>query len=216
LPLAVVGAAASLTLVYALVNVALLRIIEPSEMVGLASVPGAAMERMFGASGRSAMLVMAMLVCLGSISSTIPATVRVTFALARDGLTFRGLARMSDGQAPVPALLAVGAIAALFALLRDFTQVMGIYFLAATVLFGLSYASLIVFRSREDRMPAHVFRCPFGPALAVTAIAVQLAVATYIAIQSTRDALYTVGLLMFLAGLYVVWPKVQRENSLRR
>jgi hypothetical protein len=73
--------------------------------------------------------------------------------------------------AAVNPLLVVGGIAALFALLRDFTQVMGIYFLAATVLYGLSYASLIVFRRREREVPAHVFRCPWGPAMAVTAIA---------------------------------------------
>jgi len=92
-------------------------------------------------------------------------------------------------------------------LLRNCTHGMGIYFLAATVLFGLSYASLIVFRFREREFPPHVFRCPFGPVLAVTAIAVQLAVATYIAIQSPRDALYTLGLLLALALLYLAWPK---------
>ncbi len=207
LPMAVIGSAVSLTVIYVLVNLALLRVIPAHEMTGLASVPGAAMERLFGEKGAVAISVVAMLVCLGSISSTIPATVRVTFALARDGLTFRRLASMSEDQAPVPALLVVGGIATLFALLRDFTQVMGIYFLAATVLYGLSYASLIVFRHREREVPAHVFRCPCGPALALTAIVVQFSIAAYIAVQSPRDALYTGALLIVLAVLYFAWPK---------
>jgi len=216
LPMAVAGSAVSLTVVYVLVNLAMLRVMPAHEMTGLASVPGAAMERLFGQKGLAAISIAAMLVCLGSISSTIPATVRVTFALARDGLTFRGLAKMSEGQAPVPALLVVGGIATLFALLRNFTQVMGIYFLAATVLYGLSYASLIVFRRRESEMPAHVFRCPWGPALAVVAIAVQLSIGIYIAIESPKDALYTLALLVFLAGLYLIWPKHKPEADARR
>ena len=214
LPMAVVGSAVSLTVIYVLVNLALLRAVPAKEMAGLASVPAEAMERLFSHKGATAISVMAMLVCLGSISSTIPATVRVTFALARDGLTFRRLARMSEGQAPGPALLVVGGIATLFALLRDFTQVMGIYFLAATVLYGLSYASLIVFRRRETAVPAHVFRCPCGPALAIAAIIVQFSIAAYIAVESPRDAFYTVGLLLALAALYLVWPKQGTRTDL--
>lgn len=207
MPIAVAGSALSLTVVYVLVNVALLRMMPAGEMAGLASVPAAAMERIFGTGGTVAMSIVAMLVCLGSISSTIPATVRVTFALARDGLTFRRLASMSSSQAPVPALLAVGAIAVFFTLAHDFRQILGIYFLAATVLYGLSYASLIVFRRREARVPDHVFRCPAGPLLAVLAIVVQSAIAIHIAVSAPRDALYTVALLVALAGLYLLWPR---------
>ncbi len=209
MPIAVAGSAIALTAIYVLVNLALLRVLPPNEMTGLSSVPGAAMERLFGPKGSVAMSIAAMLVCLGSISSTIPATVRVTFALARDGLTFSKLSKMSESQAPVPALLVVGGIATLFCFVRSFNQVIGIYFLAATVLYGLSYASLIVFRRRESEMPAHVFRCPLGPVLAVTSIAVQLSIATYIAVQSPMDSLYTVGLLVALAALYLVWPREQ-------
>lgn len=213
LPLAVIGSSISLTVIYVLVNVAMARVVPVHEMAGIASVPAMAMERIFGSAGYAAMSIVAMLVCLGAISSTIPATVRVTFALARDGLTFRSLAHMSSRQAPVPALLVVGGIAALFSLLRDFTQVMGIYFLAATVLYGLSYASLIVFRARESSFPPNVFRCPCGPALAVIGITVQLAIAVYIAVQSPLDALYTVALLAALAALYAFWRKSSPERS---
>jgi L-asparagine transporter-like permease len=136
----------------------------------------------------------------------VTATVRVTFALARDGLTFRRLGYMSEKQAPTFTLIIAGALIMVFTL-WDFTEVLGIYFLAATVLYGLSYASLIVFRLREAEFPAHVFRCPFGYVMAVTAILVQLAVAIHIVVNDPRNSLYTIGLLVFLGLLYLVWPK---------
>jgi len=220
LPQAVIGSTVALTLLYAFVNMTLLRIVPADEMAGLASVPGEAMFRVFGPAGRSAMLIVAILVCLGSISSTIPATVRVTFALARDGLTFRCLSKMSKSQAPVPALLTVSAIAIAFSLNRSFSSALDIYFLASAVLFGLSYGSLILFRARESAFPAHAFRCPFGLVLASILIVIQGAIALHIAIRQPLNALYTTAILIVLGILYFLWrpPRVKRadERSVER
>ena len=207
LPRALIGSALSLTAVYLLFNVALMRVVPLEEMAGLAFVPGEAMARLFGPAGRTAMLAVAMLVCLGALSSTVLATIRVTFALARDGLTFRFMARMSRSQAPVPALIVVGAVSVVLVWNREFEQVLGIYFFAAAVLFGLSYASLIVFRLREGAIPAHVFRCPAGPIQAGILILCQSALAVYIAWSSPHDAAYSTLMLVGLGVLYVLWKR---------
>ena len=208
LPLALIGSAVVLTVVYVAFNVALMRVMPPGEMAGLASVPGEAMGRLFGPTARDAILVMAMLVCLGSLSSTVLATIRVTFALARDGLTFRFMSRMSKAQAPVPALIVAGGFAVVLVMNRNFGEVLNIYFLASAVLFGLSYASLIVFRLRDHTRCPLIFRCPFGIALAVILILIQLALAISIALENPVDAGYTALMLAVLALLYFVWKRV--------
>jgi len=149
LPLALVGSAVTLMLLYVLVNLALMRIMPAAEMAGLKSVPGEAMSRLFGETGRRAMLAVAMLVFLSSLTSTLLAPVRVTFALARDGLAFRPLSRMSADQAPVGALVLVAVFAVIVVLNRRFRDALQIYFFASAILFGLAYASLIVFRLRD-------------------------------------------------------------------
>lgn len=212
LPRALIGSAILLTTLYVLVNVSLMRILPPSEMAGSASVPGAAMRRVFGPAGETTMLVVAIIVCLGSLSSTTLATVRVTFALARDGLTFRFMARMSRSQAPVPALLVVAGFSVILVLNRRFGEVLRIYFFASALLFGLSYASLIVFRLRDARFPAGVYRCPAGVLQAAVLILIQLAlaariVATWIERGAMWDAVCSVGLLGLIALLYVVWKR---------
>ncbi len=208
LPLAIIGSTLALTLLYCAFNFALMRVVPPAEMAGLAFVPGEAMDRLFGAGGRAAMLAAAMLVCLGALSSTVLATIRVTFALARDGLTFRFMSRMSKSQAPVPALIVVACFSVLLALNRSFSEVLNIYFFASCILFGLSYASLIVFRLRTREFPPHVFRCPFGILQAVAVIGIQLALAVSIAFDSPVDALYTTALLAGFGLLYLVWKRL--------
>lgn len=212
LPRAIVGSTLSLTLLYLLVNVSLLRVVPVGEMEGLTSAPAEAMSRLFGPAGRAAMNAAAIVICLGSLSATTLATIRVTFALARDGLTFRFMAGMSAGQAPVPALLVVGAFAAALVLLRPFAGILNIYFFASAILFGLSYASLLVFRLRERTFPDSAFRCPFGVAMAAALVLIQLALAAHIAWADVQDPerhdiLYALALLGVLGALYLVWKR---------
>ncbi len=207
LPRALIGSALALTTLYVLFNVALMRILPPDEMVGLDSVPGEAMRRIFGKTGGQAMNLVAMLVCLGSLSSTTLATIRVTFALARDGLAFRSLAKMSDSQAPIPALIVVSGFSLILVLTHRFTDVLKVYFLASAVLFGLSYASLIVLRLREKEFPKDVFRCPAGMLLAAILIVIQLAFAANIFYEDQKRAAYTLGLLAAIALFYLVWKR---------
>ncbi len=215
LPRALIGSAVALTVLYVLVNLAFMRIMPVPEIAGLDSVPGEAMRRVFGTTGQTAMLAVAMLVCIGSLSSTTLATIRVTFALARDGLAFRFMSRMSAAQAPVPALAVVGAFSVVLVLNRKFGEVLQIYFLASSVLFGLSYASLIVFRLREADFPAHAYRCPLGMLQAGLLILIEVALAAGIVIANPKDAAYTAGLLIGFAMLFFVWKRSTSNRSPR-
>ena len=154
------------------------------------------------------MLVAAILVCLGSLSSTMLATIRVTFALARDGLAFRFMSRMSENQAPVSAFLVVAVFSIVLVMNRSFTGVLNIYFLASAVLFGLTYASLIVFRRRDPSPDETIFRCPFGVGLAMFLIVFQVALAIYIVKGSPVDAGWTALMLVVIGAFYFVWKRV--------
>ena len=116
LPRALLGSALTLTVLYVGANVAYLLVLTPDQMAGSRFAANDVMATLFGEVGRRLMTTLSLVVFLGALSATVLATVRVTFALARDGLTFPIMARMSKHQAPVPALVAVGGIAALFTL----------------------------------------------------------------------------------------------------
>jgi APA family basic amino acid/polyamine antiporter len=213
MPKALVTAAVLVAVLYIMVNVALLHVVPAEQMGGLSSVPGEALARLFGENGRRVALIGGMAVCLGSLSSTTLATVRVTFALARDGLAFTFLSRMSGSQAPVAALVVCGGFAIFLALLRDFSQVLGIYYFSAAILFGLVYASLIVFRRRERAFPETVFRCPAGIMLAAFLILLQTALAVNLAYHQRGDIAKTCVFLGFLAVCYGVLKLVRAQRG---
>lgn len=216
LPRALIGSALLLTALFVLVNFAYLLVLDPVALAGSTLPADDVMLALLGPAGARVMTALSLVIFLGALSATVLATVRVTFALARDGLTFGFLAKMSERQAPVAALFAVGGIACAFTLARGFSQILHIYFLAAAVLFGLSYASLMVFRLRDRARggpPPGVFRAPGGPALAVALIGVQVAMAGLIVMTSPRDSLYTLGLLLGVAALYAVWRYSSRRQK---
>jgi len=223
LPLALLASAGVLTGVYCFYNYALFCGAAPADMAGHASAPTLVFERAGAALAGRLTLLVGCLVFLGSISSVFLANIRVTYALARDGLAFRWLAAMSSDQAPIGSLVVGGAIACAFVIQREFGQILRIYFLASTVLFGLSYLSLIVFRRRERRpaaagceaaageSAADVYRAAAGEWIAALLVLFELAIAAGIVRadfqQGSRDSLWTMVLLAALGTLYFVWKK---------
>lgn len=205
IPIALVGATGILAIIYLVVNGGLLFGLGV-EGLARSSIPAAELaERVFGRTGATVAAAGAAIVFLGALSSTLLATVRVAWALGSDGYGFGFMGRMSRRQAPVGALAFVGAIALTFALARNFEEILGIYFLAGAILFGLVYASLLVFRARDGRLgvPEGVFRCPAPRALVGALILVQAGMAVYLTVSAPRDAAATFGLLALVALAYL-------------
>ncbi|MCZ6698859.1 MAG: amino acid permease, partial [Planctomycetota bacterium] len=227
LPRALLGSALLITIVYVIYNYALLCALSPAEMAGQRSVPALIFE---GSVAGKVIVLASVLICLGAVSACMLANVRVTYALARDGLTFRFLSRMSRNQAPVGALVLGAAIACFFVLNRSFPQILRIYFLASAVLFGLTYLSLIVFRVRDRRagrsFPRDAFKAPGGVVISVVLIAMEIAIAVYLVAEDVRswsgaaseksyDSLYTLAVLAAMALFYLVWKWATRGSATR-
>ena len=221
LPRALCGSAVLLTAIYLLYNYALLCALSPGEMAGARSVPAVVYA---GHPMISRLILLASaLICLGAISAVLLANVRVTYALARDGLTFAALGRMSRHQAPVAAIAVGAGLAATFVWYRNFEEILRIYFLASTVLFGMTYLSLIVFRLRDRRMgrefPANVYQTPLGIPVAVLLIAIEILIGASIVHSDVRnggfDSLWTLAFLAAMAILYGVWKKFYRHGPSR-
>ncbi len=224
LPRALIGSALLITTVYMTYNYALLCALAPSDMAGVGSVPGVIFAGVQGLPAREIVLAASALICLGALSACMLANVRLTYALARDGLAFRFLGRVSEKQAPVGALVVAAGFASAFVLYRDFAQLLGIYFFASAFLFGLTYLSLIVFRLRDARNggpAATVFRAPGGVLMALGLIVLEIAiiysniardVRTWLdpAVANGYDSLWTLLMLGLLAGLFFVWKRATR------
>ncbi len=215
-----------LTVLYLFYNYALLCAMPPDVMAGRADAHASIFDSITAVNVHALILVASMIICFGALSSVFLANPRVTFAMARDGLTFRILGRMTKSQAPVPTLIICWAIAAFFVLVRGFSDILRIYFMGSALLFGMTYGALIVFRRRDRAMrrpfPPEAYRLPAGIWIAGFLIVVEAAIAVSIFVGDVKtwagsepryDSLGSVALLVVLACLYGLW---RRYNPPRR
>lgn len=213
LPRALIGSALALTAVYVLVNLSFLRVMTPSEMGASAFVGNDVMRRLAGPNGGRVLAGITVLVCFGTLASTILASVRITFALARDGLAPGALGRMSSGQAPITALVLSAIIAIAFVFNRGFTAVLAIYSLATAILFSMTYVSLLVFRGRESPGGPAYFRCPAAALVVVGLLVAEVLIVISIARSARADSLLTLGVLAAVAALYPLWRALKARRS---
>jgi APA family basic amino acid/polyamine antiporter len=151
-----------------------------------------------------------MISSFGSLHSSVLANSRVPFAMARDGLFFRGLAHLSArANVPARAILAQAAWASVLAISGSYDTLTDSVIFASWLFYGLSTASLFVFRRTLPDLPRpyRALGYPLIPALFVL-VTVALLVNTFVA--APRQALQ--GVAVMLAGLPLYWYWSRRAS----
>lgn len=173
------------------------------------STPASAVMRL--ALGNTGGLVTAMAVAistLGFLSQSMLTAPRVYFAMAEDGLFFRGVAWISPRTAvPVVAIALQGLMATVVAISGRFEQILNYVTSMDWVWFGLTGASLFVFRRQAiaqglpeptTRMPGH----PYTTALFVTACWLVVVNTLY---KYPANSLIGFGILLSGIPVYFLW-----------
>jgi APA family basic amino acid/polyamine antiporter len=120
-----------------------------------------------GTTGVAVMSAAFVLSALGAMNGSILTSARVPYAMASDGLFFRGLARVSPRTGvPVVAVLVQGAWACVLASSGSFDQLTDMVVFASWIFYALATAGVIVLRRRMPDAP-RAFRVPGYPWLPV-------------------------------------------------
>jgi basic amino acid/polyamine antiporter, APA family len=194
------------TACYVAVNVVCLRTLGPGGLAATVTPAYTVMQRAIGQRGALFISYAIAVSTLGFLSQGMLTAPRVYFAMARDGLFFRAIAWISPRtRVPIPAIALQGALAAIIAISQRYEQILNYVVSIDFIFFGLTGASLFIFRRRAPAPHSH--QAPGHPFTTVFFVSICWLVVLATFYHSPGNSL--LGLALLLAGIpvYLYWSR---------
>lgn len=211
IPRAFVLAVAVVGALYLFTNASYFYALTPLEVASApvtSSVATEMLTRMFGAAAAALMAAGMLVSSFGALQTGIAPAMRVPYAMAKDGLYFRFLNRLSANGVPVRAGFFAAAIASSLALTGNYDRLTDYAVFSLWLFYGLTASCLIVLRKKQPDAPRpyRVFGYPLVPVLFCLVTLALLANTLY-----TQPAQSLAGLGIIAAGLpfYWYWTRTQ-------
>jgi len=222
LPRALVIGVAGVTTLYISVNVIYVRALGPVAL-SKTSVPASAVMRLaLGERGAVLIALGIAISTLGFLSQSILTAPRVYFAMAEDGVFFRSVAAVSQRtHVPVVAILLQSLWTAVIALSGRYEQILNYVVSMDFLFFGLTAASVFVFRRRElgaavesaGKAAESGFRIPGHPFTTAVFVLISWLVVANTIYRYPGNTF--VGVIILLLGLpaYFLWNRQRRVRT---
>jgi basic amino acid/polyamine antiporter, APA family len=155
LPLALIGGLGVIAILYVSVNAAYFYVLSPTEVAGVpasSSVATAVIARVLGAGAGTAVAGVLAMSIFGALQIATLVCARVPYAMARDGMFFSGLTRVSRRtHVPVRALLVQGAWAIILVLSGSYDTLTDYAIFSVLIFVALATSAVFVLRRRWPR-----------------------------------------------------------------
>jgi APA family basic amino acid/polyamine antiporter len=199
---------------YLSANFVCLKVLGPSGLAATRTPASAVMRAALGDSGALWIAVGIAVSTLGFLSQSILTAPRVYYAMAKDGLFFSILGRLSPRTAvPAVAIVAQGLTATVTALIGQYEKILSYEVAVDFILFALVAASLFVFRHREGGvLPKGVHGVPGHPYTTALFVAAGVGI---VASTVWNDPVNSAkGWLILLTGIpvYLYWSRRRTET----
>jgi APA family basic amino acid/polyamine antiporter len=157
---------------------------------------------------------------LGFLSQSVLTAPRVYFAMASDGLFFRAVGRLSErSHVPVAAIILQSVWTAVIALSGSYEKILNYVVSMDFIFFGLTGATLFVFRSRERRERAisadseedDGYRVPGHPYSTGFFVLVSWMVVGNTVYKYPENTLIGMAILLLGVPVYFMWARRQRS-----
>jgi APA family basic amino acid/polyamine antiporter len=192
--------------VYLAANLAYIFVLGQERIAGSERVAADAMTAMIGRVGGG--LIAAAILCstFGAISANVLAAPRVLFAMARDGVLFRGLAAIHPRyQTPANAIWTLAIWAGVLTLTGGYEHLITMSQFANWIFFTMVVLSVVVLRLTHPEWP-RPYRVAGYPYTVAVFVLVSTAFVVNTLVASARSSM--MGLLLLLAGVPVyVWSR---------
>lgn len=227
LPLALLLGTGLVSTLYILANVAYLNVIPLDGTADAATVIGrgiqnatqdrvgsAAAEVIFGPIGGTIMASAILISTFGCNNGLILAGSRVYYAMARDGLFFKGAGILNRNHVPATALIVQAIWTSLLCLTGTYGQLLDYVIFAALIFYALTTIGLFILRSKrpDAERPYRAIGYPVLPALYIV-LASTVAVILLIAEKTRAQAISGLVLVAIGIPVYFVWRKAGTQSG---
>lgn len=167
LPLALILGTASVVAIYLLVNGAYLYLLPIGEVARSRLVAADAAQLLFGRLGVGMVAIVVMISTFGGLAGSMLTGPRIFYAMAEEGLFFRGVARIHPRfKTPSVAIVLTAGLGIAYVLARTFEQLADTFVLAIWPFYALGAAAIFVLRRRPGlERPVRVWGYPLPPIL---------------------------------------------------
>jgi APA family basic amino acid/polyamine antiporter len=213
LPLGLWVGMSAVAVLYLLVNVAC---IQALGLAALAASPAPIADVLLvvtGPLGSRLVALVIVLATLGFISNRLLTVPRLYYAMARDGLFFRQVARIDPKTCvPVLAIVLQGAVAIVIALSGSYDRILNYVVSTAYLFAGMLALAVFVLRARDARSesaPVGGFRVPGHPVSTILVMAASWGIALDTCLRYPLDGLAGFAILASAFPVYFAWTRLR-------
>jgi len=212
LPRALLLGTLGVVVIYLGANAAYLYLIPIGQMATSPLVAADAAQAILGRVGVGLVAVVVIISTFGTLAGSMLTGPRIIYAMAEEGLFFRGVARSHPRYGtPATAIVLTGALGVGFVLLRTFEQLADAFVLGIWPFYALAAAAVFVLRrTRPDaRRPVRTWGYPVVPILFLLAAAFLLVNA----LVSDRNSWIPFGVIVAGIPVYWVWRRTSGATA---
>jgi APA family basic amino acid/polyamine antiporter len=208
LPLSLIAGTATVVAIYILLNYVYINALGHAGLAGTTTPAADTASHLLGPAGERAIALVIAVSTFGFLDLTMLAPTRVYYAMAADGVFFPSVAKLHPRfRTPSVAIIAQTAWAMILTLTGTYAQLIDYVVFADWIFFGLTVASLFVFRRMIplDQRPAGTYATPLYPVLPALFCAAAVLVVGSVLWSAPGRSLIGLALLATGVPAYLYW-----------
>ncbi len=208
LPLSLLFGTMVVMVLYFLINVVFIYAIPPTEMKGVISVGGLAMEKMFGRTGGAVSSVLISFALFSSLSAFMIIGPRVYYSMAKDGLFFKSAAKIHPKfNAPSTSIVFQSAIALVLTITGTFDQILTYMGFSLSIFPLLAVSGVIKLRIKGE----NTFKIPGFPIPQIIYLTTGIIILFLAYLQRPFES--SMGILTVLTGIPAYYLLKRKNRS---
>jgi len=205
---------AGVVILYLAVNFVCLRVLGPAGLDATTTPASDVMRAALGSRGAQWIAAGIAISTLGFLSQSMLTGPRVYYAMARDGLFFASVGKLSQrSRAPVVAIMLQGLAAIVIACSGTYGQILNFEVTVDFIFFAMTAASLFILRRRKIGSGGAIYRTPGHPFTTILFVLSCVGIVGSAIAASPANSAIALGIMLAALPVYCYWSRFRREDS---